>query len=138
MIGTVSIPLAVTESYAEPRYDDLKHINAVLGSFSTNYNTGDSNRSHNIALAAQALDQAVIEAGATLSNQRVGSARPRGYRSPVYEEGEVRDGIGGGICQVSSTLFNAALVAIEIVTASPHDACELPEPDRDAVDWEAE
>ncbi len=139
--GTVSIPLAVTESYAEPRYDDLKHINAVLGSFSTNYNTGDSNRSHNIALAAQALDQAVIEAGATLSyNQRVGErTTARGYKiAHVYEEGEVRDGIGGGICQVSSTLFNAALVAgLEIVTRHPHMMpVSYLEPGRDAtVDW---
>lgn len=136
-----TVPLAIVESFAEPRYEDVKHINAVLGSFATRYSMGDANRSHNIALAAQSLDQTYIAPGETLSyNQRVGErTQSRGYKlAHVYEEGEVRDGIGGGICQVSSTLFNAALVAgLEIVRRHPHMMpVSYVETGRDAtVDW---
>lgn len=123
-LGMANIPLAVEVSYAEPRYEDLSHINAVLGAFSTSYSMGEANRSHNIALAAGALDEAFIEPGATLSyNETVGERTAEGgYKlAHVYIDGEIEDDIGGGICQVSSTLYNAALVAgLEIVSRRPH------------------
>lgn len=123
-LGTTEIPVVVNEIRARPTYDELKHINCVLGAYTTQYNQGDAKRSHNIALAASSLDGQLVGPGSSLSyNQVVGErTAARGYQlAHVYEEGEVRDGIGGGVCQVSSTLYNAALLAgLNVRERHPH------------------
>ncbi|GIO12594.1 hypothetical protein J19TS2_21490 [Cohnella xylanilytica] len=81
-----------------------------IGYYVTYYNTGNRNRSHNIALAAKAIDGTVVFPGESFSfNRTVGMRTPqRGYlQAPVIVRGELSEDIGGGICQVSSTLFNA-------------------------------
>jgi len=81
-----------------------------IGSYVTYYNARNKNRSHNVALAAKAIDNVVIFPGERFSfNQTVGiRTRARGYlQAPIIVRGELAEGIGGGICQVSSTLFNA-------------------------------
>lgn len=81
-----------------------------IGYYVTYFNSNNSNRSHNIALAAQAIDSAVVFPGETFSfNQVVGMRTvDRGYkRAGVIVRGELSEGVGGGICQVSSTLYNA-------------------------------
>lgn len=86
----------------------------TLATFSTNYSASNYNRSTNLELASSKINGVVIMPGNTFSyNQTVG---PRtvaaGFKSaPVYMNGEVTTGIGGGICQVSSTLYNAVLLA---------------------------
>lgn len=99
-------------------------INQVVTKFNTRFDAGDANRSHNLSLAAQALSGAVIAPGATFSfNQRVGPRSPKnGYReAPVVLDGELVPDIGGGVCQVSSTLYNAALLAgVRIDYRRPH------------------
>lgn len=113
----------------------------VIGSYATYYNYGNKNRSHNIALAAAALDSTVVFPGETFSfNKTVGKrTAERGYRqAPVIVRGELSEGIGGGICQVSSTLFNAVdnagLQIVERYSHSRHVAY-VP-PGRDAtVSW---
>lgn len=81
-----------------------------IGYYVTYFNSNNSNRSHNIALAAKAIDSAVVFPGETFSfNQVVGMRTvDRGYkRAGVIVRGELSEGVGGGICQVSSTLYNA-------------------------------
>lgn len=89
-------------------------IHQAVTVFDTRFDTRDANRSHNLYLAAKALDGAVLAPGQTFSfNKRVGPRLPQyGYKSaPVVKDGELVPDIGGGVCQVSSTLYNAVLLA---------------------------
>lgn len=95
-----------------------------LATFTTRYDISDVDRTTNLQIACQKINGKVILAGDTFSyNQTLG---PRtvaaGYRNgKIYSAGEVIDGIGGGICQISSTLYNTALIAnLEIVERRNH------------------
>lgn len=140
-LRTAEVEIVVTERRVSPTYDDLKHINAVVGTFNTKYAEGESNRSSNIRLAASKLNGKFLEPGARLSyNQTVGQrTEAAGFKKAhVYEEGEVRDGIGGGICQVSTTLYNAALIAgLKIIQRRPHmmPVAYVPTGRDATVDW---
>lgn len=96
----------------------------LLGTYSTTFSTRNVNRSTNIRLATSKINGIVIMPGETFSyNQTVGKrTAAAGFKSAaVYSGGEVTTGIGGGICQVSSTLYNAVLLAnLEIVERYNH------------------
>ncbi|MBX7195587.1 MAG: VanW family protein [Sandaracinaceae bacterium] len=98
----------------------------VVGRFLTRYRMrGDEGpRAVNVRVAAEALDGAVIPPGGRFSfNERVGPRTiERGYRvAHVIYDGEMIDGIGGGVCQVASTLHAAAFLGgLEIDEHSPH------------------
>ena len=102
----------------------LKGINGVLGRFTTRFNTGELKRSHNIRLAIRAIDGTLLSPGEVFSlNQSVGErTQKRGYRTaPVFENRKLVPGIGGGVSQVTGTLFNAALLAgLPIVEYGTH------------------
>ncbi|WP_083413069.1 VanW family protein [Bacillus massilinigeriensis] len=106
-----SFELPVKPLYAKVDSELLNDIRSVLiGQYSTRFNLGNRERSHNIELAAKAIDSKVLFPGESFSfNKVVGQRTPaRGYKSaPVIIKGELSEGVGGGICQVSSTLFNA-------------------------------
>ncbi|TCS94695.1 VanW family protein [Hazenella coriacea] len=90
--------------------DKLKSLKQqLLGSYVTYYNPNNRNRSHNIRLSTDAIDHVVLLPGEIFSfNQVVGPRSiKKGYRpARVIVKGEFSEGIGGGICQTSSTLFN--------------------------------
>lgn len=82
----------------------------MIGHYVTYFNSRNKERSHNIFLAAEGINNQVVFPGETFSfNQRVGNrTKEKGYLpAPIIVKGELSEGIGGGICQVSSTLFNA-------------------------------
>lgn len=121
---------------------DLKGIRQrLLGTYTTRFNPGNVNRTHNILLSTKAIDHVVVDVGEVFSfNKTVGPrTRQRGYRpAPVIVRGEYSEGIGGGICQTSSTLFNsvdqAGLRIIQRVSHSK-EVTYVP-PGRDAtVSW---
>lgn len=95
-----------------------------LGSYSTRFNAGDTNRSYNIALACKNINETVLAPGDVFSYNEVVGPRTaaRGFRTAhVYVGNKVEDGIGGGICQVSSTLYNAVVLSdLKIVTRTNH------------------
>lgn len=95
-----------------------------LATFTTRYDAGDIDRTTNLRIACQKINGKVVLAGETFSYNKTLGARTAsaGYRNAkVYEAGEVVDGIGGGICQISSTLYNAVLMAnLEIVERRNH------------------
>ena len=95
-----------------------------LASFSTRYSTSNANRTTNLRLAASKIDGYVLLPGETFSYNSVVGERTiaAGYKeADIYENGEVVPGLGGGICQISSTLFNAVLFAnLEIVELHNH------------------
>ena len=95
-----------------------------LSEFSTRYQTSDKDRTTNLILAANKINGTVVMPGETFSYNTVVGERTiqAGYKeAPIYVNGEVVDGLGGGICQITSTLYNAVLFAnLEIVERSNH------------------
>ena len=122
-----SLELVINES-AQPTITDkdLVSITSILGSFTTYFDGSNTSRAHNIHLASQKIHQTFIPAGGIFSfNQVVGERTPEaGYDdAPVFMGGRLVPGIGGGICQVSSTLFNTALLSgMDIVECDTHFA----------------
>ena len=96
----------------------------LLSSYSTNYNARDTDRTTNLKLAANKINGTVLMPGEIFSYNQVVGARTiaAGYKeAPIYVQGQVVDGLGGGICQITSTLYNAVLYAnLEIVERSNH------------------
>ena len=110
----------------------------LLSSFTTYFDGGNEARSHNIRLAASIIDGTVIDSGGVFSfNETVGKRTPeRGFKkAAIIENGEFVEGIGGGVCQVSTTLYNAALLAgCRAVEYHPHSlAVSYVPPSRDAM-----
>ncbi len=97
----------------------------VMGSYITSLSERTRGQKINALLSLTSIDGAVIAPGATFSfNNRVGSwSVDRGYvLAPVSYEGELVTDIGGGVCQTSSTLYNAALIAgLDIVKRTRHN-----------------
>ncbi|EHL08831.1 VanW-like protein [Desulfitobacterium hafniense DP7] len=113
------------EGYEKPVKLNLKVSESLpLAEFSTHFNVNEVNRTENIRLAAEAIDGARLAPGEIFSfNETVGErTMAAGYKEAVVIEGNrFIPGIGGGICQVSSTLFNAANQAhLEIVERHHH------------------
>ena len=113
----VLYPNVTTNMIGQEAFPDL------LGSFSTNY-VSNADRTTNLRLAANKINGTVLMPGETFSYNGVVGARTiaAGYKNAaIYQNGEVVDGLGGGICQISSTLYNAALFAnLEIVELYNH------------------
>lgn len=101
----------------------LKDLRGVLGSFATRA-TGNPKRNKNIGLAVRSVDGTLLSPGETFSLDRTLGQRTqaRGYRTaPVFVDAETVPGIGGGVSQVTGTLFNAAALAgLKIVEVNPH------------------
>ncbi|WP_209123753.1 VanW family protein [Alkalihalobacillus sp. BA299] len=112
-----------------------------VGQYITYFNKFNKQRSHNISLAVDAINNHVVFPGETFSFNNVVGNRTieKGYLpAPIIVRGELTDGIGGGICQVSSTLFNAVdQVGLEIVQRYSHSRrVRYVPPGRDAtVSW---
>ena len=118
------IPLIITQP--EVTIDELgeEAFPEQLSTFTTRYDVSDVDRTTNLRLACQKINGTVLLAGETFSYNDVVGARTvaAGYKNAkIYEAGQVVDGLGGGICQISSTLYNAALLAnLEIVERRNH------------------
>ena len=85
----------------------------LLGTYSTNY-VNNANRTTNLRLASDKINGVVLMPGDTFSfNSIVGPrTEEKGYKSAaIYSDGMVVDGVGGGICQIVTTLYNAAVKA---------------------------
>lgn len=99
-------------------------VNELLATFETVFSPAEVNRTTNIVLAAEALDGAVVPPYATLSfNEIVGPrTAARGYKpAKVIIAGEFVDDYGGGVCQVSTTLYNAAMKSgMDVLERVPH------------------
>ncbi|WP_145939684.1 VanW family protein [Paenibacillus glacialis] len=112
-----------------------------IGNYFTYYNSNNKNRSHNIGLAAKAINNTVVFPNETFSfNAVVGKrTKEKGYlRAPIIVRGEASEDIGGGICQISSTLFNAVdRAGLEVIQRYSHSkSVTYVPPGRDAtVSW---
>lgn len=111
---------------------------SLLASYTTHYAESNAGRAHNVALAASRLNGRAIAPGEVLSFNACAGARTEdnGYRAaPVILEGKFVSGVGGGVCQVSTTLYNAALLAgLSVAEYHPHSlAVGYVPPSRDAM-----
>lgn len=118
------IPLIITKPKVTLDQLGEEAFPDVLGTFTTRYDVSDVDRTTNLQLACEKIDGTVLLAGETFSYNKVVGERTvaAGYKNAkVYEAGQVVDGLGGGICQISSTLYNAVLYAnLEIVERRNH------------------
>ena len=131
ILGAALAPAArnarVVVSYQQPQRSTAEAramgITTRVGRYETIYG-GDPNRIHNVQLVAHLVDGKLIAPGATFSfNQATGErGADKGFlEAPVIINGEVTTGLGGGVCQVSTTVFNAAYEAgLKIVERTNH------------------
>lgn len=114
----VLYPNVTTNMIGSEAFPDL------LSSFSTKYSVRATSRTTNLKLAASKINGTVLMPGETFSYNKVVGARTiaAGYKeAPIYVSGEVVDGLGGGICQITSTLYNAVVYAnLDIVERTNH------------------
>ena len=114
----ITVPNITTDKIGSEAFPDL------LSTFTTRYDGGNVDRTTNLRKAVNKINGIVITPGQTFSyNATLGERSiAAGYReAKVYQGGKVIDGIGGGICQISSTLYNSVVFAnLEIVERRNH------------------
>lgn len=118
------IPLKVTVPEVTTKMIGTEAFPDLISEFSTKYSQSQKDRTTNLKLAAEKINGTVLMPGEVFSYNTVVGKRTidAGYKeAKIYVNGEVVDGLGGGICQVSSTLYNAVLYAnLEIVERRNH------------------
>ena len=118
------IPLKVIYSQITTNMIGSEAFPDLLSTFSTRYNPNEKDRTTNLKLAANKINGTVLMPGETFSYNKVVGNRTAaaGYKEAgTYVNGQIVDGIGGGICQITTTLYNAVLYAnLDIVQRSNH------------------
>lgn len=118
----LNLETQVTEP--EGSAEELENIKDLLGSFTTSFSTSGSNRCKNVSSGASHINGTVLYPGEEFSTYETVSpfTEANGYAmAGSYLNGEVVDSMGGGICQVSTTLYNAVLRAeLNVTERSPH------------------
>lgn len=122
MSGEAMIAAEVTK--AEVTAEDNEHVTDLIGTYYTTFNNSDRNRNTNLAVGCNYINGTILAPGEVFSaNIELGSQTAAGgYKmAGVYNNGKVEQGMAGGVCQVTTTLYNAALMAeLEIVERHPH------------------
>lgn len=111
---TYTVPVVVTKATIDKAALEPLLFRDTLASATTYYNSGLTSRTRNVTLAAQYCDGVILNPGEEFSyNDTVGERTyARGFRSAtIFQEGEEVEGLGGGICQTSSTIYMAVLRA---------------------------
>lgn len=120
----VQIPLQIVEPTHTTEEFKALLFRDVLGQGSSNYNAGQTGRTTNVRLASTACNEVILNPGEVFSfNDTVGPRTyERGFKdATIYVGNETEEGVGGGICQVSSTIYYATLRAdLEIVERKCH------------------
>lgn len=118
------IPLKFTTPAKTTNQIGAEAFPNLLSTFSTRYDAGNRNRSINLELASSKINGTILMPGEEFSYNKVVGERTiaAGYKeAAMYSGGQVVDGLGGGICQISSTLYNVVVQAnLEILERSNH------------------
>lgn len=121
---TVTVTAVVEESDPAVTAEDLETIQDVLGTFSTDFSSSGAARSTNLTVGAEKINGHLLMPGETLSGYECLQpfTTENGYKTAAaYENGQVVDSIGGGVCQIATTLYNASLLAeLEITQRQNH------------------
>ncbi len=122
--ATYTIPVSVTPAKVTKEVLDRALFRDVLASASTSLNTGNTDRTNNVTLAAQYINGTILNPGDEFSYNDVVGPRTteRGFKAAgAYSNGKLIDEVGGGVCQPSSTLYMAVLRAdLEVTERSNH------------------
>ncbi len=133
-ISTIKVEPTLTET-------QIKKATTLQASFTTSYASSNADRKNNIKLASSELNGIMIEPDEEFSFNNIIGKRTaeRGYKEAnIIKDGSFVKGLGGGICQVSTTLYNALILAnIDVTEAHPHSLpVSYVEPAMDAmVSW---
>lgn len=115
------VPVAPARSTA---FVESMGVNGLLASYTTRFDPAKVSRTYNVSVAAKALDEILVRPGHEVSFNKVVGPRSSeaGYKNaPVIVNNEFVDGLGGGVCQVSTTLYNSILLAnLEVVERTNH------------------
>ncbi|WP_239615899.1 VanW family protein [Cohnella mopanensis] len=117
---------SVKETSPEITLAGLKEEGIVrkIAEFTTSFETSGEGRSHNVTVAAKALNDTLLMPGEIFEYGKIVAKAEKEYgyqEAPVILKGKLTPGVGGGICQVSSTLYNAALLTgLDIVERRNH------------------
>lgn len=112
--GDVSVDLAVVTSKPKCTTEDLEQVKDVLGTYTTSFKTSAKGRSANVRNGCAHINGTMLRPGEQLSVYSLVSpfTEENGYYlAGSYNSGLVVETLGGGICQVSSTLYNAVIRA---------------------------
>lgn len=119
-----SIELAVTVKEARGSEEELLKVKDVLGTFTTSFKTSGSSRSANVRNGAELINGTTLYPGDEFSTYEAVSPFTQAngyYMAGSYLNGQVVDSLGGGICQVSTTLYNAVLLSeLEVTERHNH------------------
>lgn len=122
--GTITVTAVVTEQEPGITTEELATIQDVLGTFSTDFSSSGASRATNLQVGSGKINGHVLMPGEVLSGYECMHpfTTANGYRTAIaYENGRSVDSIGGGVCQISTTLYNAALMAeLDIVQRQNH------------------
>lgn len=114
LTGDSEVNAEIDSVQASVTKDMLSHVNTKISSFTTSFASSSANRVTNISLATKAINGKLLMPGESFSfNEVVGErTTARGYKEAgVIINNQLDSGIGGGICQVSTTLYNAVMRA---------------------------
>jgi len=111
---SAALPTTVTQPELTTREARALGVKEVMSTFTTTFNADDVPRVHNIGLIAAAVHGSLVRPGQVFSMNAATGRRTaaKGYRTAhVIQDGEIVDGLGGGVCQAGTTMFNAAFFA---------------------------
>jgi vancomycin resistance protein YoaR len=115
----IEIPVAIEETVPKITYEKLSKINAKISTYTTGFASSAAGRATNINLAASKINGTLLMPGETFSfNSKTGPRdQEHGYKTaPIILKNKLEDGLGGGVCQVSTTLYNAIVRSNIIAT----------------------
>lgn len=122
--GNCEIALNVVEEKPRGTAEDLAQVQDLLGTFTTDYSSSNSNRSGNVSNGCSKINGTLLFPGDEFSATDTVSpfTTANGYAlAGAYLNGKVVNSVGGGICQVSTTLYNAVLLAeLEVTERNAH------------------
>lgn len=110
----ITIPLKYTNPKTTLKNLKINLFPDELSTFFTQYDEKNKDRNTNLKIAAAKIDGTILSPGEEFSYNKIVGARSieAGYKeAKIYQNGKVVDGLGGGICQISSTLYNAVVLA---------------------------
>ena len=122
--STETITASVETIEPEKKHSDLERINGLIGSFTTDISTSSNERKTNIRVSSKSVSKKLLLPGESFNfNNAIGEVTTaKGYKNAhVLKGGEYEDGLGGGMCQTSTTLYNALIrVGVKIIERHPH------------------
>ena len=136
--GDITVDLVCEETSPEVSYETLAQVKDILGMATTDYSASSGNRAINVENGCALINGTLLWPGDEFSvtDAVTPFSAENGYMpAPTYEENRTIDSYGGGICQVSTTLYNAALKAEMDITARSNHTMMVTyvEPSKDAA-----